>query len=120
MRTTAPRPQNRVRMRPTTTIFRAAPFMLMLQSFFLIRLLLRGSDFRSVRFWLGNDWYNQVVLTTLARTVCVAIAAVPCVILGLVRRARHRGAMIGILACITVAGFCSFGVLFFVSALSYG
>ncbi len=50
--------------------------------------LFYSDDFRFFRSWFGGDWYDKLLLRTLVTTVCVAVAAVPYVVLGFVRGAR--------------------------------
>ena len=120
LRSTEPQPTKPVRARVTTFIILAVVLMLMLQALFLVWMLFNADAFGSFRSWFGGDWYVTLLWATLGTTVVVSIAAVPFVILSLVRGTEHKGTMIAILACITVAVICPVGILGLFAALSYG
>jgi succinate dehydrogenase hydrophobic anchor subunit len=120
LRTTSPKQDSPVRMRLSALIILAIACMLMLQAIFLIWAILSGNDFGSFRELFGSDWFASLLQVTLGTAVIFAIGAVPYALLGLFRGTGHRGAMLGILLCTSVALACAFGALAVIAMLSIG
>lgn len=119
LRTTRPHPQNPVRMRVSATILFIVVFTQMWVSLFLVWVLTSGSDFQSFKNLFGNDWYTNLLQSSLGITLLTSLGGVPYAILGLVRGSGHRGAMLGILFCIGVSAVCVSGVFGFIAMMSY-
>lgn len=118
--TTKPKPPNPVRMRITAASLLIIVFTQMWVSVFLVWVLMSGNDFRSFKSVFGDDWYTNLLQSSLGITLLMAVVGVPYAIVGLVRGSGHRGAMLGILFCIAISAACAFGVFGFIAILSYG
>ena len=119
LRTTRPQPQNPVRMRVSAAILFIIVFTQMWVSLFLVWALTSGNDFQSFKNLFGNDWYTNLLQSSLGITLLTALGGVPYAILGLVRGSGHRGAMLGILFCIGASAVCVLGVFGFIAMMSY-